>query len=323
VKTLKYRQAIIEALREEMEQDESVCILGEDVAIGGVFLATRGLVDQFGRDRVRDTPICEAGFTGISVGAAMFGLRPVVEIQFFDFILLALDQIINHGAKMRFMSGGQHRVPLTIRAPSGARMEAGGVHSQTYEVLLSNIPGLHVVCPSTPADVKGLLKSAIRSDDPVIVIESYNLYRMEGDVPDGDHMVELGKANVVCEGSDVTIVGVGSIMPTIIDAVGMLASDGISCEVVDLRSLAPLDWDTLIASANKTGRLVVAQDGPPHLGLGAAVVGHLSGPLFGKLRSAPKIVAPPHCPVPGPGPSMQIYYPDAESIERTVRIALE
>ncbi|MFQ6673051.1 MAG: alpha-ketoacid dehydrogenase subunit beta, partial [Candidatus Tectimicrobiota bacterium] len=301
----------------------AVCLLGEDVgAPGGPFGATQGLLDRFGPERVRDTPISEAALAGLATGAAMLGIRPVIEIMFFDFILLALDQLVNHTAKMRFMSGGVHKVPLTVITACGARRNTGPQHSQTFDAMLGNIPGLRVVWPSTPADAKGLLKSAIRCDDPVVFIESLNLWRLLGDVAEEEYMVPLGQANVVREGMDLTLVGVGSIMPTLLQVADRLGNEGISCEVIDLRSLAPLDLETIAASVSRTGRLVVAHDSPPALGLGAALVGHLAEPLFGKLRSAPRVVAPPGSPAPF-NPSLEdLYYPDVVAVAEAIRATL-
>jgi acetoin:2,6-dichlorophenolindophenol oxidoreductase subunit beta len=322
-KPIKYWQALNAGLVQEMERDETVFLLGEDVAVpGGPFGVTQGLLDRFGPNRVRDTPISEAGLVGLATGAAMTGVRPVVEIMFFDFILLTLDQLINHAAKMRFMSGGVHRVPLTLLTACGARRGTGPQHSQIFDVAVGNTAGLHVVWPSTPADAKGLVASAIRSDDPVLVIESLSLLRATGEIPDGDYVTPLGTAAVVREGADVTLVGVGSVMPSLSQCAEELAADGIAAEVIDLRSIAPLDLDTLCRSVAKTGRLVVAHDSPPELGLGAAVVGRLMPLTFGDLRAAPQIVAPPMTPVPFNPALEALYYPDAAGIRRAVETTL-
>jgi pyruvate/2-oxoglutarate/acetoin dehydrogenase E1 component len=324
VEQLKYWQAINNALSEELERDPNVCLLGEDVgAAGGIFGATRGLFERFGPGRVRDTPISESALVGIATGAAMTGLRPVVEIMFFDFILLTLDQLINHAAKMRFMSGGLHRVPLTILTMCGARSRTGPQHSQIFDGLLANVPGLHVVWPSTPADAKGLLKSAIRCDDPVVFIESFNLWRTAGEAPEGDELVPLGRARVVRPGSDVTLVGVGSVMPSLLEAADRLVERAVSCEVIDLRSVAPLDLPAVTESALKTGRLVVVHDGAKELGVGSALIGHLAEPLFGKLRAAPRLVGPPNSPTPFNPTLESLYYPSVESIETAARGTLE
>lgn len=323
MRQIKYWQAINEALSEEMERDPAVCLLGEDVgAPGGPFGATQGLLARFGADRVRDTPISEAALMGIASGAAAMGLRPVLEIMFFDFILLTLDQLVNNAAKMRFMSGGALKVPLTVITHCGARRKTGPQHSQIFESALAGIPGLRVVWPSHPADAKGLLKSAIRCNDPVVFIESLNLWRTTGEVPDGDHVVPLGSARIAREGTDVTLVGAGSILPTLLAAAEGLAAEGISCEVVDLRSIAPLDIETLVRSVTKTGRLVVAQDSPPGFGLGAGVVGLLAEPLFGRLRSAPRVIAPPRSPVPFNPKLEDLYYPSSEGVVKAVKATL-
>ncbi len=324
MKELKYWQAINEALAEELERDEGVCILGEDVgAPGGAFGATQGLFDRFGPERVRDTPISEAALMGIATGAAMCGIRPVLEIMFLDFILLTLDQLLNHAAKMRFMSGGVHKVPLTVITACGARRSTGPQHSQVLAPMLANVPGLRVVWPSTPADAKGLIKSAIRSDDPTLVIESLSLWRNKGEVPEGEYLVPLGRANIVRQGGDVTLIGVGSSMPTVVSAAEHLDVQGISCEVVDLRSLSPLDLDTVIESVARTGRLVVAQDGYPALGLGAGLVGHVVTSAFGALKAAPRVVEPPASPVPFNRTLEEMYYPDVTAVEEAVRSTLQ
>lgn len=323
MRQIKYWQAINEALSEEMERDRAVCLLGEDVgAPGGPFGATQGLFERFGADRVRDTPISEAALMGIAAGAAATGLRPVLEIMFFDFILLTLDQLVNNAAKMRFMSGGTLQVPLTVITHCGARRKTGPQHSQIFDVALAGIPGLRVVWPSNPADAKGLLKSAIRCNDPVVFIESLNLWRVTGEVPEGDHIVPFGSARIAREGTDVTLVGVGSILPTLLAAADGLAAEGVSCEVVDLRSIAPLDLETIARSATKTGRLVVAQDSPPGLGLGAGVIGLLAERLFGHLRSAPRVVAPPRSPVPFNPKLEDLYYPSPAGVAAAVKAAL-
>jgi pyruvate/2-oxoglutarate/acetoin dehydrogenase E1 component len=323
VKQLKYWQAINEGLREEFERDPSACLIGEDVGgPGGPFGATQGLLEAFGPDRVRDAPISEAALTGLATGAAMVGLRPVLEIMFFDFILLALDQLVNHAAKMRFMSGGSYRVPLTIITACGARRGTGPQHSQVFDAVLAGVPGLRLVWPSTPADAKGLLKSAIRCDDPVVFVESLSLWRTVGEVPENDALVPLGRAAVSRPGEDVTIVGIGSSMPAILGAAEELGQVDISCEVVDLRSLSPLDVDTVAESARRTGRLVVVQDSSPNLGVGVALVGHLAGPLFGELKSAPQIVAPPGSPTPFSPVLEAIYYPSADSVVAAVKATL-
>lgn len=285
---ITYRDAVVRALDEEMARDENVIFFGEDVGkAGGVFKVTPGLWEKYGPERVRDTPISENAIIGAGIGAAITGMRPVVELMFADFAAVTLDQIINQAAKMRYMSGGQIKVPLTIRAAQGAGAGFGSQHSQCCETWFMHAPGLKVAVPSTPADVVGLLKSAIRDDNPVVFLEHKSQYTDRGDVPGGDYVVPLGKANVVREGTDVTIVAVQNMVKVAKAAAEELAREGISCEIIDPRTLVPLDLETIIKSVQKTGRLVTVEEAIRAGGWGSEVatqvtdeaIWYLEGPV--------------------------------------------
>jgi len=264
MREIQFREAVCEAMSEEMRKDESVFLLGEEVAeYNGAYKASKGMLDEFGARRVIDTPIAELGFTGIAVGAAMNGLRPIVEYMTWNFAILAADQIINCAAKVLQMSGGQFNVPIVFRGPNAQAGQLGATHSQSFENMYAHIPGLKVVTPSNPYDMKGLLKSAIRDNDPVLIMESEKMYGDKGMVPDGEYIVPIGLANVVKEGTDVTIVSFGKIMKTAILAAEELAKEGISAEVIDLRTIRPLDIDTIVKSVKKTNRLVTLEESFP------------------------------------------------------------
>jgi pyruvate dehydrogenase E1 component beta subunit len=281
---MRYRDALRVALTEEMERDPLVFVMGEGIAErGGSFKVTEGLVARFGPERVIDTPLSEAGFTGMGAGAAIAGARPVVEILFIDFLLQAMDQVVNQAAKYRFMSGDQGHVPVVIRTQGGTGESLAGQHSQSLEAMFYHVPGLQVVMPATPADAKGLLKAAIRSDDPVVFIEHKLLYMTEGEVPDEDHLVPLGSADVKREGSDVTIVSYSLMTVRSLEAADRLAEEGISVEVVDLRSLHPLDWPTVLASVRKTHRLVVVHEAVKRGGIGGDIAATVAEEAFDSL----------------------------------------
>lgn len=284
-------QAVNDALRVEMRRDSNVVVLGEDVGkFGGVFRATQGLAEEFGSDRVFDTPLAEAGIIGTAIGMALYGLRPVPEIQFADFIYPAFDQIVNEAAKMRYRSGGQYLCPMVIRTPYGGGIRGGHYHSQSPEAYFIHTPGLKVVIPSNPYDAKGLLISAIRDENPVIFMEPKRVYRAaRGEVPEGEYTIELGKAEIAREGEDVTLVAYGSMLHTTLEAAEKAAQDdGVSAEVIDLRTLLPFDQDTLISSVKKTGRAVIVHEAPRTCGFGAELAAtiaekallHLQGPVL-------------------------------------------
>jgi acetoin:2,6-dichlorophenolindophenol oxidoreductase subunit beta len=283
---LKFREALRAALQEEMERDESVFILGEGIGErGGSYKVTEGLMAQFGAGRVIDTPLSEAGFVGLGVGAAIAGQRPVVEMLFIDFLLLAMDQVINQAAKYRFMSGGEGRVPLVIRTQGGAGNSLAGQHSQSLEALYYHIPGLKVVMPSTPRDAKGLLISAIRDDDPVIFIEHKLLYMTDGEVPDEPYVIPLGEAEIKRAGTDVTLVTWSHMVLKSLQAAEELAGDGISTEVIDLRTLVPMDVPCILESVRKTGHLVIAHEAIKRGGVGGDVAAIVAEQAFASLRA--------------------------------------
>src|SRR5262245_865994 len=282
---LTYRDALNQALREEMERDPNVFLMGEEVAVyQGAYKVSRGLLEAFGERRVVDTPITELGFAGVGVGAAMVGLRPVVEFMTWNFALLALDQIVNSAAKMLYMSAGQVPIPIVFRGPGGAALQLGAQHSQAFESWYGHIPGLKVVAPATPADAKGLLKASIRDNNPVIFLEGEMLYNTKGEVPDGEHIVPLGKADIKRQGTDVTIVCHSKTLAIADRAATTLAEQHqISAEVIDLRTIRPLDQETLLASVARTNRCVVVEEGWPFCGVGAQVVDDIQREAFDEL----------------------------------------
>jgi pyruvate dehydrogenase E1 component beta subunit len=324
--------AINEALGLALESDPDVILIGEDIAggggradqgieeaWGGIMGATKGLYRRFGPERVRDTPISEMGFVGAAVGAAVTGLRPVVELMFMDFIGVALDPLLNQAAKLRYMFGGKARVPLTVRTSCGAGLRAAAQHSQTLYNFTTAIPGLKTVCPSTPADAKGLLLAAIRDDDPVVFCEPKSLMFVSGPVPEGDYEIPLGRAAVVREGSDVTLVGVGKTVHVALEAARALEAEGTSAEVVDLRSLQPLDEDAILASLAKTGRLVVVDEATPRCGIASDVAALCVDRGFDSLNAPVKKVTAPHTPVPFSPALEDLFVPSAARVVETVR----
>ncbi|MCI5057370.1 MAG: pyruvate dehydrogenase complex E1 component subunit beta [Flavobacteriales bacterium] len=264
MRTVQFREAIKEAMSEEMRRDENVFLMGEEVAeYNGAYKASQGMLDEFGEKRVIDTPISELGFAGIGVGASMNGLRPIVEFMTWNFAILAADQIINHAAKMLQMSGGQYHCPIVFRGPNGTAGQLAATHSQSFESMYSHWPGLKVVTPSNPYDAKGLLKAAIRDNDPTIFMESEKMYGDKGEIPDGEYIIELGKADIKKEGTDVTIVSFGKIMKVALESASELEKENISAEVVDLRTIRPMDIETIIKSVQKTNRLVIVEESHP------------------------------------------------------------
>jgi len=293
-------QAINDALRFEMRRDPRVVLMGEDVGkVGGVFRVTQGLFDEFGDDRVIDTPLSEGGIIGTAIGMALYGLVPIPEIQFADFIFPAYDQIVSELAKYRYRSGGEYSAKMVIRTPVGGGIRGGHYHSQSPEAQFIHVAGLKVVCPATPADAKGLLLASIRDPDPVLFFEPKRVYRAaKGDVPEGDYTVPLGKAAVVKEGKSLTIVTWGAMLYEALDAAQKAAERGIDCEVIDLRTLWPLDIDTVIASVKKTGRVVVVHEAPKSCGLGAEIVSLINEKAFLHLEAPPKRVTGFDTPFP-------------------------
>jgi pyruvate dehydrogenase E1 component beta subunit len=263
-RVIQFREAVAEAMSEEMRRDENVYLMGEEVAeYNGAYKASKGMLDEFGPKRVIDTPISELGFSGIGVGSAMNGLRPIVEFMTFNFSLVAIDQIINNAAKMYQMSGGQFNVPIVFRGPTASAGQLGATHSQAFENWYANTPGLKVAVPSTPYDVKGLLKTAIRDNDPVLIMESEQMYGDKGEVPEEEYLIPLGKANIRREGKDVTIVSFGKIIKVALEAAEELAKEGVECEVIDLRTIRPIDYDTVLKSVKKTNRMVFLEEAWP------------------------------------------------------------
>jgi pyruvate dehydrogenase E1 component beta subunit len=281
---ITYRDALNQALREEMQRDDRVFLMGEEVAVyQGAYKVSKGLLQEFGEMRVVDTPITELGFAGVGVGSAMVGLRPIVEFMTWNFALLALDQVVNAAAKMLYMSGGQYNIPIVFRGPNGAALQLAAQHSQAWESWLAHIPGLKVVVPGTPADAKGLLKSAIRDDNPVIVLEGEMLYNTRGDVPDGEHVVPIGVADLKREGDHATIVTSGKMVLVAMQAADALAKEDIRVDVVDLRTVRPMDVAAIAASVKKTNRAVVLEEGWELAGIGAQVVDYIQRECFDDL----------------------------------------
>jgi len=297
---ITFRQALNDALREELQRDENVFLLGEEIGnFEGSYKITAGLLKEFGAKRVVDTPICENGFVGMATGAAMLGLRPIVEIMTINFTILAMDEIVNHAAKIYSMFGGQCPIPLVIRTPGGGGQQLSATHSQNLEVWFAHVPGLKVVAPSTPADVKGLLRSAVRDNNPVIFVESLALYNVKGEEPAADYMIPIGKANVTKEGSDLTVISYSRMAAVALNvARGLEQENKVSVEVVDLRSLRPLDQDTIINSVKKTGRAIIFEEDWRTYGVGAEIAAMLQEEAFDYLDAPIKRVASLEVPLP-------------------------
>lgn len=321
---LTYRQALHDTLRSELQRDEDVLLLGEEIGVfEGSYKITAGLLAEFGPRRVRDTPICEEGFVGAAIGAAMLGLRPVVEVMTINFSLLAADQIVNHAAKLRSMFGGQVSVPLVIRSPGGGGQQLAATHSQNLEVWYAHIPGLKVLAPATPADAKGLLTAAIRDDDPVILLENLALYNTKGEVPDGEHIVPIGTASVMKPGRDITVIAYSRAAAVVLDVARRLEAQGISVEVVDLRSLRPLDRETVCASVRKTTRAVVFEDDWLSYGIGAEIAASIQEGAFDRLDAPVRRVAAAEVPLPYSKPLETAALPDAGALIRVIRETLD
>ncbi|WLH10448.1 alpha-ketoacid dehydrogenase subunit beta [Pseudomonas hefeiensis] len=330
---ISYQQAINEALAQEMRRDSSVFIMGEDVAggagapgendaWGGVLGVTKGLYDQF-PERVLDTPLSEIGYVGAAVGAATCGVRPVCELMFVDFAGCCLDQILNQAAKFRYMFGGKASTPLVIRTMVGAGLRAAAQHSQMLTSLWTHIPGLKVVCPSSPYDAKGLLIQAIRDNDPVIFCEHKLLYSMQGEVPEELYTIPFGEANFLRDGKDVTLVSYGRMVNTAMDAARSLAGRGIDCEVIDLRTTSPMDEDSILESVEKTGRLVVIDEANPRCSMATDISALVAQKAFGALKAPIEMVTAPHTPVPFSDALEDLYIPDAAKIEQAVLNVIE
>lgn len=320
---MTYSQAINEALREEMRRDENVYIMGEDVGVfGGCFGVTTGLIEEFGPDRVLDSPISETAIMGAAVGAAVAGLRPVPEIMFNDFVGVCMDEVVNQTAKMRYMFGGKAKVPLTLRTACGAGVGAAAQHSQSLEAWLCHTPGLVVIMPSTAADAKGLLKSAIRDDNPVMFLEHKLLYGVGGEVPDGEYTIPIGKADIKRVGKDVTILAYSMMLHKALAAAETLALEGIEAEVIDPRTLIPFDKETLYKSIEKTGRLVIVHEAVKQGGFGGEIAAMVAEECFDNLDAPIKRVAAPFTPIPFTSGLEAAYIPDEAKIVEAVKSIL-
>lgn len=313
--TLTYAQVLNEALREEMKADPRVFLTGEDIAQhGGVFRVTKDLLAEFGHDRVRDTPISEAGFVGLGIGAAIAGMRPVVELLFMDFALVAADQIVNQAAKLRYMAGGTVSVPIVIRAQQGGGRGNGAQHSQSFDSWFAQVPGLIVVAPATPADAKGLLKSAIRAGNPVIFIEHKLLYNTRGDVPEGEYTIPIGKTDVKRVGRDITIVSYSRMLLFALEAAEQLSQKGIEAEVIDLRTIEPLDMGTIINSVRGTARLLVVHESHSNCGLGAEIIARVYEQAPNALVTPARRLGAKHVPIPVAEPLETFVLPQTADI---------
>jgi pyruvate dehydrogenase E1 component beta subunit len=321
---ITYREALNQALDEEMARDEDVFLMGEEVGVyNGAYKVSKGLLDKYGEMRVVDTPITELGFAGLGVGAAMTGVRPVIEFMTWNFAILAFDQIFNSAAKMRSMSAGQFRMPVTFRGPTGAALQLAAQHSQALESQVAHYPGVKVVVPGTPADAKGLLKAAIRDDDPVCVFEGEMLYNLKGEVPeDDDFVIPLGVAEVKREGSDVSIITHGKMIHVALQAAGMLEKDGVNAEVVDLRSIRPLDVETILNSVGKTNRAVLLEEGWPHGGVTATVAAIIQEEAFDLLDAPILRVTQADVPMPYAKGLEKAVKPSAELVVQKVNRVL-
>ena len=298
MRVIQFREAIAEAMSEEMRRDEKIFLLGEEVAeYNGAYKVSQGMLDEFGPKRIIDTPIAELGFAGIATGAAMNGLRPIVEFMTFNFSLVAIDQIINSAAKMMQMSDGQFPMPMVFRGPSASAGQLGAQHSQAFESWYANCPGLKVVCPSNPYDAKGLLKAAIRDNDPVVFMESEQMYGDKGEVPEGEYIIPIGVADVVREGSHVTLVSFGKIMKKVKEAADLLAEEGIEADVIDLRTVRPIDYDTIISSVKKTNRLVIVEEAWPLASLSSDIAFNVQRDAFDHMDAPVKRVCTADVPM--------------------------
>ena len=320
---ITFGQAVNEAIAEEMRRDPTVFIIGEDVAEAGTpFKVLSGLVKEFGTDRVIDSPISEAGITGVGVGAAMTGMRPIVDIMFGDFLTLTMDQLVNQAAKIHYMSGGKLKVPMVLRTTLGAARRSAAQHSQSLHAWLSHIPGLKVVVPATPYDAKGLLKSAIRDDNPVVFIEHRGLYWTKGEVAAGETVVPIGRASIVRQGEQITIVALSSMIAPALAAATELQSQGISVEVIDPRTIAPLDLETIANSVKKTGRMIVAHEAVEHGGIGAEIIARVQHEAFHYLDSPILRIAAPFAPVPASPTLEKEFLPNKEKLIAAVQAAV-
>ncbi len=320
MKTIQFREAICEAMSEEMRRDESIYLMGEEVAeYNGAYKASKGMLDEFGSERVIDTPISELGFAGIGVGSAMNGNRPIIEFMTFNFSLVGIDQIINNAAKMRQMSGGQFNIPIVFRGPTASAGQLGATHSQAFENWFANTPGLKVVIPSNPKDAKGLLKSAIRDDDPVIFMESEQMYGDKGEVPEGEYTIPLGVAEIKREGNDVTIVSFGKIIKEAYKAADELAKENISCEIIDLRTVRPLDLDAIFTSVKKTNRLVILEEAWPLANIASEITYQVQSNIFDYLDAPIVKINTADTPTPYSPVLFEEWLPNSQDVVKAVK----
>jgi pyruvate dehydrogenase E1 component beta subunit len=320
MKTLQFREALREAMSEEMRRDDRVFLMGEEVAqYNGAYKVSQGMLDEFGPERVIDTPIAELGFAGIGVGAAMNGLRPIIEFMSFNFSLVAIDQVINSAAKMLSMSGGQYGAPMVFRGPTGSAGQLGAQHSQSFENWYANTPGLKVVVPSNPADAKGLLKSAIRDEDPVVFMESEQMYGDKGEVPEGEYLIPIGKAKVVQEGDAVTIVSFGKIIKVALEAAQELEKEGIKVEVIDLRTVRPIDYATVIESVKKTNRLVILEEAWPLASISTELTYMIQRNAFDYLDAPIRRITTKDTPLPYAPTLVEAWLPNVKDVMDAVK----
>jgi len=320
MRTIQFREAVAEAMSEEMRLDDSIYLMGEEVAeYNGAYKASKGMLDEFGPERVIDTPISELGFAGIGVGSAMNGNRPIIEFMTFNFSLVGIDQIINNAAKMRQMSGGQFNIPIVFRGPTGSAGQLGATHSQAFESWFANTPGLKVIVPSNPYDAKGLLKAAIRDNDPVIFMESEQMYGDKGEVPEDEYLIEIGKADIKREGSDVTIVSFGKIIKEAYKAAEQLAEEDISCEIIDLRTVRPMDHDTILESVKKTNRLVILEEAWPFGNVATEIVYQVQSKAFDYLDAPIVKLNTADTPAPYSPVLLKEWLPNSEDVVKAVK----
>lgn len=323
MRTIQFREAVCEAMSEEMRRDETIYLIGEEVAeYNGAYKASKGMLDEFGPKRVIDAPIAELGFAGIGVGSAMNGNRPIVEFMTFNFSLVGIDQIINNAAKMRQMSGGQFNIPIVFRGPTASAGQLGATHSQAFENWYANVPGLKVVVPSTPYDAKGLLKSAIRDNDPVIFMESEQMYGDKGEVPEGEYTIPLGVADIKKAGKDVTIVSFGKIIKEALKAAEELEKEGISCEVIDLRTVRPLDQDAILTSVKKTNRLVILEEAWPFGSISSEITYLVQEQAFDHLDAPIQRITTADTPAPYSPVLLEQWLPNANDVIKAVKKVL-
>lgn len=323
MRTVQFREAIAEAMSEEMRRDESIYLMGEEVAqYNGAYKASKGMLDEFGPKRVIDTPISEAGFSGIGVGSAMNGNRPIIEFMTFNFSLVAIDQIVNNAAKMRQMSGGQFNIPIVFRGPTGSAGQLAATHSQSFDSWYANTPGLKVVVPSNPKDAKGLLKSAIRDNDPVIFMESEQMYGDKGEIPDGEYLIPLGVADIKRVGKDVTIVSFGKIIKEAYKAADQLAAEGITCEIIDLRTIRPMDHKTIIDSVKKTNRLIILEEAWPLGNIATEVTYEIQKHAFDYLDAPIIKLNTADTPAPFSPVLLQEWLPNSDDVIKAVKKVL-